>query len=77
MEGRAECEKSWWGTAPRGAQGRLAGGEEAASTWFSAACALCSEAQSCPTLCDLKDCSLPGSSVRGDSPGRNTEGNES
>ena len=29
-------------------------------------------AQSCPTLCDPLDCSLPGSCVRGDSPGRNT-----
>ena len=29
-------------------------------------------AQLCPTLCDPVDCSLPGTSVRGDSPGRNT-----
>ena len=28
--------------------------------------------QSCPTLCDPMDCSPPGSSVRGDSPGKNT-----
>ena len=28
--------------------------------------------QSCQTLCDPMDCSLPGSSVRGDSPGKNT-----
>ena len=28
-------------------------------------------AQSCPTLCDPRDCSLPGSSIRGDSPGKN------
>ena len=28
--------------------------------------------QSCPTLCDHVDCSLPGSSVHGDSPGKNT-----
>ena len=28
--------------------------------------------QSCPTLCDPMGCSLPGSSVHGDSPGRNT-----
>ena len=28
--------------------------------------------QSCPTLCDLMDCSPPGSSVHGDSPGKNT-----
>ena len=29
--------------------------------------------QSCQTLCDPMDCSLPGSSVHGDSPGQNTE----
>ena len=29
-------------------------------------------AQWCPTLCDPMDCSPPGSSVRGDSPGKNT-----
>ena len=34
-------------------------------------------AQSCPTVCDIKDGSPPGSSVGGDSPGKNTEGNES
>ena len=28
---------------------------------------------SCPTLCDPMDCSPPGSSVHGDSPGMNTE----
>ena len=29
-------------------------------------------AQSCLTLCNFMDCSLPGSSVLGDSPGKNT-----
>ena len=29
-------------------------------------------AQSCPTLCDPMDCSPPGSSVHGDSSGKNT-----
>ena len=29
-------------------------------------------AQLCPTLCDSMDCSPPGSSVHGDSPGKNT-----
>ena len=29
-------------------------------------------AQSCPSLYDPVDCSLPGSSVHGDSPGKNT-----
>ena len=33
---------------------------------------LCLVAQSYLTLCDLMDCSPPGSSVRGDSPGKNT-----
>ena len=33
---------------------------------------LCLVAQSCPTLCNPMDCSLPGSSVHGDSPGKNT-----
>ena len=28
--------------------------------------------QSCPILCDPMDCCLPGSSVHGDSPGKNT-----
>ena len=28
--------------------------------------------QSCMTLCDPMDCSLPGSSVHGDCPGKNT-----
>ena len=33
---------------------------------------LCLDAQSCPTLCDPMDCSPPGSSVHGESPGKNT-----
>ena len=33
---------------------------------------MCLVAQSCPTLWDPMDCSLPGSSVHGDSPGKNT-----
>ena len=33
---------------------------------------LCFITQSCLTLCDPMDCSQAGSSVRGDSPGRNT-----
>ena len=32
---------------------------------------LCLVARSCPILCDLMDCSPPGSSVHGDSPGKN------
>ena len=33
---------------------------------------VCLVAQSCPTLCNPMDCSPPGSSVHGDSPGKNT-----
>ena len=33
---------------------------------------VCLVAQSCPTLCDPVGCSLPGSSVHMDSPGKNT-----
>ena len=33
---------------------------------------LCVVAQSCLTLCDTMDCSLPGTSVHGDSPGKNS-----
>ena len=40
---------------------------------YSKQCAvLCLVAQSCPTLCDPLGCSPPGSSVHGDSPGKNT-----
>ena len=35
-------------------------------------CVLCLVAQSCLTLCHPMDCSPPGSSVHGDSPGENT-----
>ena len=35
-------------------------------------CVLCSVAQSCLTLCNPMERSLPGSSVHGDSPGKNT-----
>ena len=33
---------------------------------------LCLVTQLCPTLCNPVDCSPPGSSVPGDSPGKNT-----
>ena len=35
-------------------------------------CVLCLVAEWFPTLCDPMDCSLPGYSVHGDSPGKNT-----
>ena len=70
--------RSQGGAGPLGgAQGRPPGSEEAASAYFQLHCVLRSVGQSCLTLCDLKDSSLPGYSVRGDSPGKNTEGNES
>ena len=34
---------------------------------------MCLVTQSCPTLCDPMDCIPPGSSVHGDSLGKNTE----
>ena len=34
---------------------------------------MCLVTQSCQTLCDPMDCSLPGSSVHADSPGKNTQ----
>ena len=33
---------------------------------------LCLVIQSCLTLCDPKNCNQPGSSIPGDSPGKNT-----
>ena len=44
------------------------------SLCMSVACVLCLVAQSCPTLCDPMDCSLPASSIHGDSPSKNTGG---
>ena len=41
------------------------------SKWTSM-CALCLVSRLCPTLHDPMDCSPPGSSVHGDSPGKNT-----
>ena len=42
-----------------------------ARTWLTHSCSgLCLIAQSCPNLCDSMDCSPPGSSVHGDSPGK-------
>ena len=40
--------------------------------WNQIQYVLCSVIQSCPTLCDPMDCSLPGFSVYRDSPGKNT-----
>ena len=45
---------------------------EKESTLKPFGCAVCLVAQSCPTLYNPMDCSPPGSSVPGDSPGKNT-----
>ena len=42
------------------------------SRWGFNCIVLCLVAQSCPTLCASMDCSPPGCSVHGDSPGKNT-----
>ena len=39
---------------------------------FRKMCLLCLATQSCLTLCKPTDCSPPGSSVHGDSPGKKT-----
>ena len=40
--------------------------------WIYACAGLCLVIQLCPTLCSPMDCNLTGSSVHGDSPGKNT-----
>ena len=42
------------------------------SLLFNVLSVLCLVTQSCPTLYDPRDCSPPGSSFHGDSPGKNT-----
>ena len=39
--------------------------------WVESSSVPCLVAQSCPTVCNPTDCSPPGSSVHGDSPGKN------
>ena len=46
--------------------------ETATTLFVNWLCACAKSLQSCPTLCDPVDCSPPGSSVYGDSPGKNT-----
>ena len=41
-------------------------------TYMQSTCMHAKSLQSCPTLCDPVDCSLPGSSVHGFSSGKNT-----
>ena len=75
------CTRSAWGSSYHAASGSAALGQAlgvGVSVKFqdevSAAhlACVCSVALSCPTLCDPLDCSLPGSSDCGDSPGKNT-----
>ena len=40
--------------------------------WVTIVCVHAKSLQLYPTLCDLVDCSLPGSSVHGESPGKST-----
>ena len=47
---------------------QIFGGPE---SFLSFLCAVCLVGQLCPTLCDSMDCSPPGFSVHGDSPGKN------
>ena len=56
MDGPRECHTEWRKSDREG---------EVSYVW-------CLVAQSCPTLGDPTDCSPPGSSVHGDSPGKNT-----
>ena len=58
-------------TTERGKRIIPAGDHLTAGSWGCRRC-VCSVAQSSLTLCDPMDCSLPGSSVSGDSPGKNT-----
>ena len=50
----------------------MAGGFFTTSATWEAYTVLCLVAQSCPTLCNPVDCSPSGSSVHGDTPGKNT-----
>ena len=43
-----------------------------ASVYLCSCAVLCLVSQSCPSLCNPMDCSPPGSSVHGDSPGKKT-----
>ena len=65
------CKKWTWN------QKKMALNKFALSSWHTSKhekcdAVLCLVSQLCPTLCDPMDCSLPGSSVHGDSPGKNT-----
>ena len=63
---------------PGESQGRQSGGlpsmgsHRVGHDWSDLAAAAAAAAQSCLTLCNPMDCGPPGSSVHGDSPGKNT-----
>ena len=66
---------SSWASLPPIPPSRSSQSAEPSSPCYVAAsyCAvLCLAAQSCPTICNPMDCSPPGSSVHGNSPGKNT-----
>ena len=60
----------WWHTAE--VVGLSWKKSDTKDTCESVCAVQCLVAKSCPTLCNPMDCSLPGSSVLGDSPGKNT-----
>ena len=71
--GGAVCRplhEGWFALDVRGAPPGSCGPRGGGAIW--AETRMCLVAQLCPTLCDPMDCSLPSSSVCGDSPGKNT-----
>ena len=65
--------KNTWSGLPFSSPGDLPNpGTEPKSLESTALAVLCLDAQLCLTLCNPMDCSPPGSSVPGDSPGKNT-----
>ena len=77
MESKNDQSKEW-SSMQRGTphkpswQARAAAVTERASFSMPSACMRAKSLQSCPTFCYSMDSSLPGSSVHGDSPGKNT-----
>ena len=69
---------SWWGTAmsvsatSKGTRTHACVCTLPNNTCVRACVHVCSVSTSCPTLCNTVDCSPPGSSLHGDSPGKNT-----
>ena len=72
---RGKCNGSWFSkSSSAGQQGlRCGAGLKSQESEFLLYIEMeVSVTQLCPTLCDPMDCSLPGSSVHGDSLGKNT-----